>query len=110
MTLWDQFRYIWLVDFEFCQPDGHQPSPLCIVAREFRTGQLIRHWFHNSNQKYRLPYAVGVDSLMVAYYASAELSCHLALNWPLRRLYGGSQSVLALWSRPCETWLIGSEF
>ncbi len=28
-------------------------------------------------------YSAGPDELFVAYYASAELGCHLALNWPL---------------------------
>jgi hypothetical protein len=29
------------------------------------------------------PYPIGPDSLFVAYLASAELGCHLALGWPL---------------------------
>src|SRR5262249_7791477 len=29
------------------------------------------------------PYPTGPDSLFVAYYASAEISCHLALGWPV---------------------------
>ena len=29
------------------------------------------------------PYPLGHDSLFVAYYASAELGCHLALGWPM---------------------------
>jgi hypothetical protein len=29
------------------------------------------------------PYSIGPDVLFVAYLASAELSCHLALGWPL---------------------------
>jgi hypothetical protein len=29
------------------------------------------------------PYPVGPDALFVAYLASAELGCHLALDWPL---------------------------
>lgn len=29
------------------------------------------------------PYDIGADSLFVAYYASAEMGCHLALNWPM---------------------------
>ena len=28
------------------------------------------------------PYSVGPDSLFVAFYASAEIGCHLALGWP----------------------------
>ena len=29
------------------------------------------------------PYPTGPDALFVAYYASAEISCHLALGWPV---------------------------
>ena len=29
------------------------------------------------------PYPIGPDALFVAYFASAELGCHLALGWPL---------------------------
>jgi DNA polymerase I len=29
------------------------------------------------------PYPTGPDALFVAYYASAEISCHLALGWPM---------------------------
>ncbi len=29
------------------------------------------------------PYSIASDSLLVAYYAAAELGCHLALDWPL---------------------------
>ena len=31
------------------------------------------------------PYGVGGDSLFVAYLASAEIGCHLALGWPVPR-------------------------
>jgi hypothetical protein len=29
------------------------------------------------------PYSVAVDSLFIAYFASAELGCHLSLGWPM---------------------------
>ena len=32
MTPLDCFHEIWLVDFEFQQPTGGRPSPLCMVA------------------------------------------------------------------------------
>ena len=31
----------------------------------------------------RPPYGIGKNCLFVAYYASAELGCHLSLGWPL---------------------------
>jgi hypothetical protein len=38
------FRQVWLCDFEFGQPDGELPTPLCMVAREWRTGRTLRLW------------------------------------------------------------------
>ena len=35
------FRHVWLLDFEFQQPDGERPVPVCMVARDFKSGQLI---------------------------------------------------------------------
>ena len=29
------------------------------------------------------PYSTGTDALFVAYFASAEIGCHLALGWPV---------------------------
>ena len=75
------FREIWLADFEFCSGPGDNPNPICRVAQEVRTGRVIRLWqdeFHASP-----PYSTGPDALFVAYYASAEIGCHLALGWPV---------------------------
>ena len=78
------FRAIVAVDFEF-EFDGHagdRPRPVCMVAKELRSGQnvaavartnLARH--HHSRS--------GRDTLFVAYYASAELGCFRALGWPM---------------------------
>jgi DNA polymerase I len=76
-----QFREIWLVDFEFNAPAGCRPTPLCVVARELRTGRLVRLWLGDGTSTF--PYASGPDVLFVAYYASAEIGCHLALGWPV---------------------------
>jgi len=38
----DCYREIWLVDFEFRQPDGGLPEPHCMVALEFHTGRTSR--------------------------------------------------------------------
>jgi hypothetical protein len=76
------FRQVWACDFEFQAQPGERPVPLCLVARELRTGQLERLWMENGAPD--LPdFGTGPDSLFVAYYASAELGCYLALNWPM---------------------------
>jgi DNA polymerase I-like protein with 3'-5' exonuclease and polymerase domains len=81
----DRFRDIWLVDFEFHQPDGHHPSPHCVVAKEYRTGRVIRLAGDQLRRLEQAPFAVAEESLIVAYYASADMSCFLQLGWPLPR-------------------------
>lgn len=76
------YREVWCVDFEFTAPDGERPRPLCLVARELRSGRLVRQWLTDRPGP-RPPYPTGPDCLFVAYFASAELGCHLALNWPM---------------------------
>lgn len=76
------FRDVWAVDFEFTAPPGHRPAPLCVVARELRSGRLVRQWLGDGPTA-DPPYPTGPDALLVAYYASAEWGCHLALGWPV---------------------------
>lgn len=78
------FREVWAVDFEFTAPPGHRPRPLCVVARELRSGRLVRRWLDGSDTG-PPPYGTGDDTLLFAYYASAEWGCHLTLGWPLPR-------------------------
>src|SRR5262249_55213429 len=79
----DAYREVWLVDFEFSAPSGERPDPVCLVAREFRSGRTLRLWRDDLRGRRTPPYPIGPDSLFVAYLASAELGCHLALGWPL---------------------------
>jgi DNA polymerase I len=79
----DAFREIWLVDFEFHQPPGETPKPLCLVAREVHSGRLLRLWHDRLERLSEPPYSFGSDALFVAYYASAELGCHLSLGWEM---------------------------
>jgi DNA polymerase I len=73
------FREVWAVDFEFTAPPGSRPGPVCMVARELGTGQLIRMW--QDELPSHPPFDLGADSLFVSYYASAEIGCFLALGW-----------------------------
>jgi DNA polymerase-1 len=75
------FREIVLVDFEFRALDGERPEPVCLVAHELRSGRNFRFWRDQMGPE--PPYPVGADTLFVAYYASAEIGCHLALGWPV---------------------------
>jgi DNA polymerase-1 len=75
------FREVALVDFEFVASAGERPEPVCLVAKLLRAGLTIRLWRDQFGTS--PPYPIGVDTLFVAYYASAELGCHRALDWPM---------------------------
>lgn len=77
----EMFREVWAVDFEFTAHPGERPAPLCLVARELKTGRTIRLWREQFGPV--PPYSIDAESLFIAYYASAELGCHLACDWPL---------------------------
>ena len=77
----DTYREVWAVDFEFMAPPGERPTPVCLVARELKSGRTIRLWRDQFGPV--PPYSIEPDCLFVAYYASAELGCHLALGWPM---------------------------
>jgi hypothetical protein len=54
-----------------------------MVAREHTSGRTVRVFQDELGKLEIPPYAVSPSSLFVAFYASAELGCHLALGWPL---------------------------
>jgi DNA polymerase I len=75
------FREVWAADFEYGAANGGRPVPVCLVAKELRSGRLLRLWHDDFG---RLPpYPTDSGVLFVAYYATAEVSCHLALGWPV---------------------------
>jgi DNA polymerase-1 len=74
------FRQIWLLDFEFVSESGAVPVPVCMVARELISNSLVRLWQDELGAE--PPFPIDDDTLFVAYFASAELGCFLALGWP----------------------------
>lgn len=79
------YREAWAVDFEFGAAPGERPEVRCMVARELKTGRLLRFWADELETMDEAPFSVDAGSLFVAYYASAELGCFLQLGWPLPR-------------------------
>lgn len=85
------FKHIVAVDTEFefgghatleeAKRSGERPRPVCVVAKELRSGQTWRTFRGEFGSQ--PPFPTGSDTLMVAYYASAELGTFKALNWPL---------------------------
>jgi hypothetical protein len=84
------FEHVVAVDFEFefgghdtleaAGRSGERPRPVCMVARELRSGETWRLWRGQFGPHPLFP--INTDSVLVAYYASAELGCFKALNWP----------------------------
>jgi DNA polymerase I len=77
----DHFREIVLCDYEFGSEDGDRQVPVCLVAWELRSGRKHRLWRDEFGAT--PPFPIGPDILFVAFLASAELHCHLALGWPM---------------------------
>lgn len=104
------YREVWAVDFEFTAPPGERPIPLCGVARELLTGRLHTAWLEGSAPA---PWwSPGPDTLTVAYYASAEMTCYLALDWPfparLLDLYTEFRALTCGRTVPCGNGLLGA--
>jgi hypothetical protein len=77
------FRHVVVADFEFefGGHDGNRPRPVCMVAKELRTGQIWR--ITRGSFGAAPPFSTGPETLFVAFYASAELGCFRALNWKM---------------------------
>jgi hypothetical protein len=73
-------REVVFLDFEFQSEPGGRPRPVCLVAREFRSRRRFRRWLLDRPPS-DPPFAAGRDVLVVAYFASAEMGCYLALGW-----------------------------
>ncbi len=104
------YREVWAVDFEFTAPPGERPHPLCVAARELLSGRLHTAWLEDTAPA---PWwSRGPDTLTVAYYASAEMTCHLALGWPfpsrLLDLYAEFRALTCGRTVPCGHGLLGA--
>jgi DNA polymerase-1 len=77
------FATIVVCDFEYEIADGDLPNVLCMVAdvldenlEHVRTVRLWRHDFGTAP-----PFDIGPDSLFVAYFGWAEMTCFMTLGW-----------------------------
>ena len=82
MEMLAQFTHVYLIDFEYCAPDGENPDVVCMVCHELHSGQTTRLW-QDELEYGKPPFDLGDSTLFVAYYAIAEASSFLALGWPL---------------------------
>jgi DNA polymerase I len=72
---------LWAVDAEFTALPGERQLPICMVARELRSGAVIRIWQDQFGPT--PPFPIGPDALFIAFNAAAELGCFRALGWPM---------------------------
>jgi DNA polymerase I len=78
----ERFEQLWAVDFEFIARPGERPEPVCLVAKELRSNKKIGLWRDQFSKEPPYP-CNDRTALFIAYFASAEFGCHLALGWPL---------------------------
>jgi hypothetical protein len=93
------FRHIVVADFEFefgghasfedASRSGERPRPVCLVAKELRSGQVWRIW--RGEFQSRPPFPIGSDALFIAFYAGAELDA--SAHWT-----GRSRSTFSTYS------------
>ena len=81
MVKLSDFEEIVLCDFEFNGREGNRPNVVSLVAYELRSERRFRLWYDKLGPE--PPYRCDDRTLFVAYYAAAELTCHLQLGWPM---------------------------
>jgi DNA polymerase I-like protein with 3'-5' exonuclease and polymerase domains len=76
-----------VLDFEFRPIGGLDGNPLeiiCGVFKDIQSGISIRLWQEELREHKSPPLCLNDETTLVAYYASAEMSCFRTLGWPRR--------------------------
>ncbi len=73
------FARIVCCDTEYVARPGERVLPVCLVAKELRSGQVVRRWMGGFGE--RPPYPLDKRTLFVSFSVPAELSVHRALGW-----------------------------
>jgi DNA polymerase I len=71
-----------IADFEFRIEPGGLPHIVCAVFRELRSGRELRFWRDELLTMRQPPLDLEHD-VLVAFYASAEITCFMQLGWAL---------------------------
>lgn len=75
------FDWTWVEDFEFNQPDGDLPDPLCVCALDLVSGARVEMWLDQDPPP--CPFDTGPRALFIGHGYHAEAHCHRVLGWPL---------------------------
>jgi DNA polymerase family A len=73
------FDRIVCCDTEYVARPGERVLPVCLVAKELCSGQIVRRWIGGFGE--RPPYPLDKRTLFVSFSVPAELSVHRALSW-----------------------------
>jgi DNA polymerase I len=76
------FDHVWIIDFEYIAGNGDRPEVVCMVAIDTVTGKEIRLWRDQLQRLNKAPFGTGTKSLIISYYAPAEMGVFYALGWP----------------------------
>jgi len=77
----EAFDQIWICDTEYTAVAGCQPVPICLVARDLRSGREFRLWQDQLAELPAAPFRTDNKALFVAYAVAAEFSVFHALGW-----------------------------
>ena len=75
------FQNIYAIDFEFYGNDGDIPKIVCMVSQNIKTMKINRVWRDQLLEMKTPPFNMGENTLLITYFAPAELQSMLALNW-----------------------------
>jgi hypothetical protein len=75
------FAEITLFDFEYGTDTRGLRVPVSLCFEQLVSGCKVRMWTDELGSL--PPYDTGPDNLFVCYSAAAEMSCHIALGWPI---------------------------
>jgi DNA polymerase-1 len=78
--IFPRFKRIVIWDTEFqTEPPGNRPVPVCVTARELRSGQEWQQFQGGFTS--RPPFPIDAETLFIGFYNSAEIGFHKALGW-----------------------------
>ena len=81
--IFEQFKNVVVYDYEFKFTPGNPPEPVCVVYKELHSQQITKHWLvGEDNRKFYSvsPFPVS-ETLFIAHYSNAEVSCDLAMGY-----------------------------
>lgn len=79
------YERILFIDFEYEDGGvaGNNPRVVCLVVRDFKTRAVKRYWRNELFNMTAAPFDIGGETLVVTYFASAEIQCFMTLGWPI---------------------------